>query len=69
MLSEASDAALEAAAAGLGVEAIALRKRLLSRTVHTGRGSNYVIRYSVAAARSCRAKSARTPKSLPGAAR
>ena len=53
-LLEASEAALDAAAAMLGVEAIGLRKRLLSRTVHTGRGSNYVIRYSVGAALNAR---------------
>ena len=54
VLSEHSEAALQAAAAGLGVEPIALRNRLLTRTVHSGRGSNYIVRYTLAAANSCR---------------
>ena len=54
VLVEASNDAVAAAATGLGVNIDALSKRLLSRTVHTGRGSNYVIRYNVPAARACR---------------
>ena len=53
-LADESAGALDAAAALLGVESVALRARLLSRTVHTGRGSNYVIRYSNAAAHAAR---------------
>ena len=51
---DSCEAMLGAAASLLGVEAVSLRHRLLSRSVHTGRGSNYVVRYSPSAARSCR---------------
>ena len=54
MLPERSEPALLAAADMLGVDSITLRTRLLSRTVVSGRGSNYVIRYTVAAAVSSR---------------
>ena len=49
-----SDAALQMAASCLGVDSAQLRQRLLSRTIYTGRGSNYVKPYTVAAAISCR---------------
>eukprot|EP00964_Phaeocystis_antarctica_P128848 scaffold92682_cov65-Phaeocystis_antarctica.AAC.1 len=49
-LSPATDASLDAAAVALGVLPDVLQQRLLSRTVHTGRGSSYVIRFDVDAA-------------------
>jgi myosin heavy subunit len=45
---------LEAAAPLLGVDAASLGVRLTSRTVHSGRGSTYAIRYTVAHAEGAR---------------
>ena len=51
---EASQPALRAAAACLGVQAVTLEVRLLTRTVVSPRGSSFVIRRGVPAAQSCR---------------
>ena len=53
-LPERHNAALDAAASILGVESAILKARLTSKTVVSGRGSNYVIRYSIGAATKCR---------------
>ena len=45
---------MESAAKALGVDTDMLKARLTARTVHTGRGSSYKIRYGIDGATSCR---------------